>query len=488
MSHVAYNIEEAPQRVLDTTLARMEARAQGNRNVATPVVLIKHVALEVPKMAEITPQPEPEGCANSCQATTSIETLNRTCYCLSLDEEALRRHLAVDLDTRGLSRDLVETHPHLFASVPMFVSREHVEQMARVIDAVEAVVATPHFCRATLAWAPDIAHFDPSSPGGLLGYDFHLAVTGPQLIEINTNPGGALLNAVLGRVHRSCCADAAGLALAPMEAGAIDESLFEVFMTEWHLQRKGAPLISIAVVDEAPEQQYLYPEFLLYQQLFGRHGIEATICDPRELTRKDARLWHGSQSIDFVYNRLTDFALGQPAQTTLKLAYLAREVVVSPHPHAHALYADKRNLSLLCDEGFLRETGVADEAIATLLAAIPLTEIMTAGNREVLWTKRRKLFFKPATGYGSRAAYRGDKLTKRVWTEMAKSAYVAQALVAPSERYVADTETATALKADVRNYAYAGVVKLVAARLYQGQTTNFRTPGGGFAPVFTETP
>ena len=27
-------------------------------------------------------------------------------------------------------------------------------------------------------------------------------------------------------------------------------------------------------------------------------------------------------------------------------------------------------------------------------------------------------------------------------------------------------------------------VLLAAARLYQGQTTNFRTPGGGFAPVF----
>jgi len=25
---------------------------------------------------------------------------------------------------------------------------------------------------------------------------------------------------------------------------------------------------------------------------------------------------------------------------------------------------------------------------------------------------------------------------------------------------------------------------LAAARLYQGQTANFRTPGGGFAPVF----
>ena len=446
------------------------------------------MAREVPYiMAEFTAQPAPDGCGNSCQAATSIDALNRMCYCLSLDEDALRRGLEADLGTRGLSRAMVETHPHLFASVPMFVSRDHVERMARVIEAVEAVVATPPFRRAALAWAPDIARYDPGSPGGLLGYDFHLTVTGPQLIEVNTNPGGALLNAILGRAHRACCADAAGLAMAPMEADAIEEGLFEVFMTEWRLQRTDAPLISVAIVDEAPEQQYLYPEFLLYRQLLRRHGIEVSICEPRDLVRKDARLWKESQPIDFVYNRLTDFALDQPAQTALKLAYLGREVVVSPHPRAHALYADKRNLTLLCDEAFLRETGVADDAISTLIDAIPRTEIMTAGNREALWAKRRELFFKPAAGYGSKATYRGDKLTKRVWEEMAKNAYVAQALVAPSERRVADLPTATALKADVRNYAYAGVVKLVAARLYQGQTTNFRTPGGGFAPVFTET-
>ncbi len=446
------------------------------------------LALEVTEVTDVVAHNAPEGCADSCQAATAIEALNRTCYCLSLDEAALRRGLEADLGARGLSRAMVETHPHLFASVPMFVSREHVERMAQVIGAVEAVVATPHFRRAALAWAPDIAQFDPGSPGGLLGYDFHLATAGPQLIEINTNPGGALLNTVLGRAHRSCCPGVAGLAMAPMEADAIEEALFEVFMTEWRRQRKDAPLLSVAIVDEAPEQQYLYPEFLLYRHLFNRHGVEVTICDPRALARKDARLWHGSQAIDFVYNRLTDFALAQPAQTALKLAYLAGEVVVSPHPRAHALYADKRNLTVLCDAAFLRETAVADDAISTLLAAIPRTEIMTTGNREALWAKRRELFFKPAAGYGSKAAYRGEKLTKRVWEEMANSTYVAQALVAPSERHVAGTPSATALKADVRNFAYAGVVKLVAARLYQGQTTNFRTHGGGFAPVFTETP
>ena len=439
-------------------------------------------------MAEDTSRLAPEGCGNGCQAATSIEARNRTCFCLSLDEAALRRSLEVGLGARGLSSAMVETHPHLFAAVPMFVSREHIARMARVIGAVETLVATALFRRAALAWAPHIAHFDPGSPGGLLGYDFHLTVTGPQLIEINTNPGGALVNAVLGRAQRSCCADTVGLAMAPMEAEAVEEALFEVFMTEWRLHSKDEPLSSLAIVDEAPQQQYLYPEFLLYRQLFTRHGIEATICDPRELVRRDGRLWHGSQAIDFVYNRLTDFTLDQPAQAALKLAYLAGEIVLSPHPRAHALYADKRNLTLLCDETFLRQAGITDDAISTLLAAIPRTEIMTVGNRPALWAKRRQLFFKPAAGFGSKAVYRGDKLTKRVWDDMTKGTYVAQALVPPSERHVADTPTATTLKADVRIYAYTGLVKLVAARLYQGQTTNFRTPGGGFAPVFTEMP
>jgi hypothetical protein len=35
-------------------------------------------------------------------------------------------------------------------------------------------------------------------------------------------------------------------------------------------------------------------------------------------------------------------------------------------------------------------------------------------------------------------------------------------------------------------YVYDGTVQPTAARLYQGQTTTFRTAGGGFAPVFTE--
>jgi hypothetical protein len=430
----------------------------------------------------------PSGCGSACATLTSIEELNHSCYCLNTDSDALKRLLETDLQQRGVPNDMTTTHPHLFASVPMFISRAHLERMSRVISAVEAVVATPHFQAAALAWAPDIARFEPGPLGGLLGYDFHLSAAGPQLIEINTNPGGALLNVVLGRAQESCCREATGLAMAPMDAQVIEDALFEVFMTEWRLQRKDAPFAAVAIIDESPEQQYLYPEFCLYERLFRRHGIEATICDPRTFLRKDAQLWNGNGPVDFVYNRLTDFSFEQPAQAVLKGAYLAGEVVVSPHPRAHALYADKRNLTLLCAESFLRATGANEESIGTLLAAVPRTVIMTPDNRETLWASRRDLFFKPSAGYGSKATYRGDKLTKRVWEQMKTGSYVAQSFVAPSERLVAASQSSTALKVDVRCYSYAGAVKLVAARLYKGQTTNFRTPGGGFAPVFTETP
>ena len=436
-------------------------------------------------MAQVPAGPAAKACINDCGVASTAESLNRSCYCLTLDESALRRELEADLGHHGMSREMIESHPHLFASLPMFVLRDHVERMAAVVRAVEAVAATGHFRQAALAWAPEIARYDPGSAGGLLGFDFHLVDAGPQLIEINTNPGGALLNTLLGRAHRACCADTAGLAMAPMEAGDIEAALFEVFLSEWRAQRGDAPLKSVVLVDDSPAQQYLYPEFLLYRQFFGRHGIAMSICDPRELERKDGRLRQSGHAVDFVYNRLTDFALQQPAQSALRLAYCAGEVVVSPHPRAHALYADKRNLSLLCNEAFLRETGVDEVAIATLVAAIPRTELMSAANRDALWSRRRQLFFKPAAGYGSKAAYRGDKLTKRVWEDVAKGPYVAQALVAPSERHIANGQNPAVLKADIRAYAYGGAVKLFAARLYQGQTTNFRTPGGGFAPVFT---
>jgi hypothetical protein len=419
-------------------------------------------------------------CAGICALRSSVEALNSECFCLAVDIPALQAKLDNLLGAYGLPGALAVTHPHLFSALPLYVSRSHLEQTAKIVAAVEEVTSLPVYQSAVLAWAPDIARFDPGSPGGLLGLDFHLGIDGPRLIEINTNPGGVLLNAILGQAQRSCMPE---ITKPPTAVGEVDSDILEVMLTEWQLQRGSAPLGLVAIVDEAPTQQYLYPEFLLFRELLRRHGYRAEICAPEDLVLRDDHLWLGESGVDLVYNRLTDFAFQQPAHAGLRTAYLTGKVVVSPHPRAHALYADKRNLSLLGSRDFLESTGASETSVDALSAGVPKTELLTPDNRDAMWARRRHLFFKPAAGFGSKAAYRGDKLTRRVWDDMAGATYVAQELVIPSERR-ADVQSPP-FKVDIRCYAYRGRLLLYAARIYQGQTTNFRTPGGGFSPVLT---
>ena len=411
-----------------------------------------------------------------------IDMLNRDCHCVSLDREALRRALEADPASSGLHDLIEERCPHLFASLPLFVAREDIRRMGQLIQAVERVVALPDYRETALAWSPEIARHDPGAKGVFVGYDFHLAPEGPRLIEINTNSGGALLNAVLARAQRACCEEIEPWLNGPLADGDIERTLFDMFVAEWRRAGRAGQPTRVAIVDDAPQAQFMYPEFLLFARLFELFGLEAAVLAPEELQFEDGVLRSAQGQVDLVYNRLTDFYLDEPAHAALRAAYLARAAVITPHPRAHALYADKRNLSLLGSPGLLGAWGVAEADTRTLGAGIPRTELVSGGNAGRLWTERRRLFFKPAAGHGSRAAYRGEKLTRRVWEEIVAGRYVAQALVPPSERRIAPE---AALKVDVRNYVYDGRVQMLAARLYQGQTTNMRTAGGGFAPVLT---
>jgi glutathione synthase/RimK-type ligase-like ATP-grasp enzyme len=413
-----------------------------------------------------------------------VDRLNQSCFCIGTDLDALARWLQDDLAARGLERPLVETHPHLFSQLPVFVSDDHVSQMRHVIQAVERVVTNPRYREAALTDAPAIAHTAPPESAVLMGFDFHVGNDGPKLIEINTNAGGAMLNAMLARAQRACCPEVDALMCGADRSGALDDVIFDSFVDAWQLARGTIPMRRIAIVDTTPSEQYLYPEFLLFQRLFEARGIDTVIVDPAELELDDGVLRHDGRAIDLVYNRLTDFYLESAATAALRRAYEQHAVVVTPHPHAHALYANKRNLALLTNARFLREIGVAEDTIDTLMASVPETCIVTEQNASRFWSERKQWFFKPARGFGSRGSYRGDKVTRSVFAEITNGGYVAQRLVPPSVRVQSEGDSPSTLKVDLRNYVYRGNVQLIAARLYQGQTTNFRTPGGGFAPVF----
>ena len=415
----------------------------------------------------------------------AADRLNRDCACVTVDHDALQAALAADGLEMG---SLLAERPHLFSDTVVYVGAACLARMAALVEAVETVVAMPAFRDKVLARAPQIAAHSVAARGAFLGYDFHLDPSGPRLIEINTNAGGGLLNARLLRAQRACAATAGGLhpPLPSAEIGEAAEAAFlAMFREEWRLSRGGQPLGRIAIVDESPATQFMAPEFELFRRLFEAAGIDACIAGPEELVWDGVCLRHDGRPVDLVYNRLTDFYLESPDSAALRAAWLADALVLTPHPQAHALYADKRNLALLSDPTVLAELAVPPAVREILLAAIPPTVEVQAADGERFWQERRQWFFKPAAGFGGRAAYRGDKLTRRVFEEIMQGRYIAQHIVPPSERRVAHPEGPRGLKLDLRCYAYAGAVQLAAARLYQGQTTNFRTPGGGFAAVLT---
>ena len=416
------------------------------------------------------------------RADRPAATLNQSCFCTTVDQSSLRQALAREIGDDGLMRSIAATHPHLFASVSVFLSADEVRRMREVVQAIEAVAANIAYQKAALSWAPEIAHYDPGPIGAVMGYDFHLEAGVPQLIEVNTNAGGAFLNALLTRAQTACCPE-----VRQFSAGTtvdFDTVIEAMFRSEWQRQRGNQPLMSIAIVDDAPNTQYLHPEFLLAQRLLTRTGFQTSILDPRELSYKDEWLIAADRRVDLVYNRLTDFALAHPDHAALQEAYLDGTVVLTPNPRAHALLADKRNLTLLSDGATLSSWGVDAHTIDILQAAVPRTVCVTPDNAAQLWAERRSLFFKPMAGFGSKGAYRGDKVTRGTWESIAAGGYVAQSFAAPGQRAVKLDGKVVPLKADIRLYTYAGKDILIAARLYQGQTTNLRTQGGGFAPVF----
>jgi hypothetical protein len=418
-------------------------------------------------------------CGISCVDNVTAEALHRECFCVAVDPAAVRDGLNALLAASGTEVRLDDAHRNLFASLPVFVPQKTLVQMQDAVRALAAAAATTAYRNAVLAWAAPIARHDPGSPGGFLGFDFHLTSTGPQLIEINTNPGGLLLNATLAEAQHLCLPDLS----VPAAADGVEEAAFAALLHEWRRQDGIYVGGLVAIVDEHPERQYLFAEFVLFQRLFARHGHRAEICDPGELDYVDGELRLRGERVGFVYNRLTDFTLDGARLQPLRQAFVDGAVALSPHPRAHAIWADKRNLTLLCDRDFLATTDLSADQQAIVAAVVPATRVLTAENRDALWAGRRRLFFKPAAGFGSRASYRGDKLTRKTWDAMQHTVYVAQDTVPPSERHSAPD--AEPMKVDLRCYAYQGESLFFAARLYQGQTTNFRTEGGGFAPVLT---
>ena len=366
---------------------------------------------------------------------------------------------------------------------------QHFAVIQRTVRALFALARSPAYQAALASDADEVTRHEPGNFGVFMGYDFHVTPDGPRLIEVNTNAGGALLNglhtASLCDPEKLACVCTELLSVDDLERDLVDTFRAELEAAQAKLASSRAELARIAIVDDAPAQQFLAPEFALFRDLFARAGIEARIADTRELApHAEGGLALGGWPVQLVYLRDTDFALASERARALRAAYLANQVVVTPSPREHFLLADKRRLALFSSPERLAAFGTSADDARFLAGVIPETRLLVELEPARLWAERASWVFKPAAAFGSRAVYRGDKISRKKFAEIAaQPGYVAQRHAPPGLVHVETSEGPREMKFDVRAYAYRDRVLLLGARVYEGQVTNLRSPGGGFSGI-----
>ena len=319
--------------------------------------------------------------------------------------------------------------------------------------------------------------FDPGNYSALMCFDFHYTENKElKLIEINTNASVSLIGDLLYRTH----------GIKNVFSTDFRAEILKTFQADHALACKSKELKSIAIIDQEPEQQRLYLEFLLYKELFETAGIKTKIEHSPNLKWNANQLTlQSGEKIDLVYNRDTDFYFDH--LPNLKQAWLAKSSAFSPNPHEYALLANKErleNLSAVLSQSSLENAfGIsAEDAKAindSLLKTVSLTSL-----GENAWAERKKYFFKPARSFGGKAVYRGGTMSKTAFeNNVVGKDYVAQEFAPPSTVKVKVAGEEQDFKYDLRFFTYRDQIQLSVARLYQGQTTNAQTPGGGITAI-----
>lgn len=292
----------------------------------------------------------------------------------------------------------------------------------------------------------------PNTPSVLCSLDAHLTEDNElKIIEVNTNASLFLLSEALHRVH--------GLVDFSNAYSDLCRSFLDVFSKEKN----------IAIVDEDLENQGLYFSLFFYQKVFEELGLSAQLVDEKDLTLKELQLLGPDGPIEQVYNRFCDFYLDH--HQPLKTSYFNNSVTLSPNPRGYGLLADKYRLLQW------QELQGYPHLSKSLLKTHSMQSV------ENLWEKRKQFFFKPPQSFGSKSVYNGKSVSKKVFERLLQDNYLAQQS-APAPKITKNFEGENIeYKYDLRFYFYKDQIQLSVARLYQGQVTNMKTPGGGIAPV-----
>lgn len=313
---------------------------------------------------------------------------------------------------------------------------------------------------------PDSAKLEAPNFSAFMSYDFHITPDGPKLIEINTNASLSSLSFLLSQFQ-----------LSHLNPSFLGHDFFneckKMLLEEYHFLERSNPS-RVAIIDEAPSNQRAYSEFLFYQSLFSEWGWKTDIIDTKDLDPK---------AYDLIYNRTTDFYFETEDTQKILEAYKSKSLCVTPNPREYGLLADKERLLIFSDEQKLRALGVSEDVIILLTSVVPKILPISHFSSESSKKEKEGYFFKPRRSFGAKAVYKGKSISNKIFEEILEKDYLAQELIEPPVVKVTTEKGESDFKWDLRVYAYKDQPQLMIARLYQGQTTNTQTPGGGLAAV-----
>lgn len=376
-------------------------------------------------------------------------------------------------------RDYIAQHHPLFiegiqALSPLLVSPEVVRVPASLKPDIHALIEVLLAARKDPLYRSQVeaqvelpSRLQLEEQTSLACFDFYWTPEGLRLIEVNTNAAAWVLVELLHGYHNLKTPDFS--------------RLYQVFQREWTSKFPTKPFTHVAIVDETPTEQKTRFEFLWIQALLREHGLTCEIFAPEDLrfdTQTQTLVDAQGIAWPFVYNRFCDFLLETPAAQALRQAYQAGSLCLRPSLHEYAYLSDKSRLVQWSSAEW--QAPFSPTSRRLLETMIPPVHVMDVSQTERFWAARKGLFFKPAASYGGKSVYSGKRISRSVFLRLVEMQALAQPLFQPA---VWTSESGEEFKYDLRIYVMGDRMISAAARLFQGQVSNFQTPGGGFAPV-----
>lgn len=363
----------------------------------------------------------------------------------------------------------MDTLKHGISPFTTNLSRAALKQMIHLVRDLQLLCEHPNYPSTLKNLAP-AAKFNTAHFSVLMGYDFHITEDNQaKLIEVNTNAGGLWF------------ADQSNYPEISQFSTKLAERLLSTFLNDYRLfhQDNAATPKLIAIIDQQPQHQFLYPEMQVFAQLFEQAGIKCVIIDPSEIEARESQLYFEEQLIDLIYNRHCDFYFSSPEMSILYKAWENQSTCISPNPRVYGLLADKQRMADWYQSDILEKL-LPEKVASRLHKALPKTHLLSDLSHEDLWPQRKQWVFKPLNSYASRGVYIGEKLTKNKFASFNAQETLIQERIKPSSTLSPDGEK---FKTDFRLFTYRHQILALSARIYQGQVTNLRTPNGGFCRV-----